>query len=89
MLLIAQLMFGFAGLCWLVAAGSALMLSLNHRQEGRGLFWYAVNGYAFYMASNFADTGAVLHKRMMWSMAGFVVSGGLAAALMFLTVNAA
>ena len=89
MLLIAQVFGAVAGVCWFVAAASGLMLSLNHRQEDRGLEWYAVNGHAFYSASNFAASGADLHKRMVWGIGGFVVSGGVGGLILFLTLNTA
>jgi hypothetical protein len=41
--------------------------------------WYATRGYAFFDAGNFAESGAVAHRRMMAGFVGFVLCVALTA----------
>ena len=52
---------GLAVAAWLVAVVAALRLT-SHRLPGRSVGWYAVRGYAFFDAGQFAPSGRATQR---------------------------
>ena len=67
---------------WLVFAGSSVQLVLFHRKPDTSVWWYAVNGYAFFSSDNCAESAGPVFKRRFLALGGFAL-GGLG---VFLTV---
>jgi hypothetical protein len=62
-----------AGVGWLVAAIACLRLALTYPLPGRSAWWYAVNGWAFWSADQFAPGAAGAHAWFVGGGAVFAV----------------
>jgi hypothetical protein len=61
-----------AGIAWLSAVVHALLL-IPHRQDHVSAFQLVFQGYRFYQAGTWKESGRALHRRLLLSAAAFAV----------------
>ena len=59
---------------WLLAAGSAIELVVQHRRRDRSALWYVVRGYAFWYRESFGRRADGAHARFRIGFIGFFLS---------------